>query len=230
MSQNSLSRSDLLAYLAQAINAVEHLHPLRVAIDGIDASGKTSLANELVAPLQSLDRTIIRASLDGFHNPRSIRYRRGPDSPLGYYMDAFDYTGLQSALLQPLGPGGNRCYRTAIFDYLTDKTLQIPWMTAGLQDILLFDGIFLLRPELATAWDFSIFIEVSFETALQRAIQRDLSLFDSPQTVLDRYQRRYLPAQQYYLQVNTPASRANMVIENNDPAHPVLVHSLSGME
>jgi uridine kinase len=223
MNSNSHLRSELLAYLAQMINAVDRPHPLRVAIDGIDASGKTSLANELVEPLQSLKRTSIRASLDGFHNPRSIRYRRGPDSPLGYFEDAFDYTRLQNALLQPLGPDGSRCYRTAIFDYLTDQALHLPWMTAGSQDILLFDGIFLLRPELASIWDFSIFLDVNFEMALQRAFQRDLPLFASPHAILNRYQKRYFPAQQHYLQVHTPVSRANVVIDNNDPAHPFII-------
>jgi hypothetical protein len=43
------------------------LFGVRVAIDGVDGVGKTTLADELVAPLQLLGRDVIRASIDGFH-------------------------------------------------------------------------------------------------------------------------------------------------------------------
>jgi uridine kinase len=33
--------------------------------------------------------------------------------------------------------------------------------------ILLFDGVFLLRPELDTLWDYRVFVSVDFEIALQ---------------------------------------------------------------
>jgi uridine kinase len=213
-------RTDLLARLAHILHTIDQPHPLRVAVDGIDAAGKTTLANELTDLLQSMARTVIRSSIDNFHNPRNMRYQRGSDSPQGYYLDAFDYAGLQAALFQPLGPGGNRCYRTANFDFKTDHPVEITEKTAGLKDILLFDGVFLLRPELSSAWDFSIFVDVIFETALQRALRRDSPLFGSPQAVLDRYQKRYLPAQHHYLKTCSPKDRADVVIDNNDPEQP----------
>jgi uridine kinase len=39
-------------------------HPVRVAVDGIDAAGKTTLADALVNPLSQLGRGVIRASND----------------------------------------------------------------------------------------------------------------------------------------------------------------------
>ena len=42
-----MNRSALLDRLAQAIDLAPRFHPLRVAIDGIDAAGKTSLADQL---------------------------------------------------------------------------------------------------------------------------------------------------------------------------------------
>jgi len=32
----------------------------------------------------------------------------GRDSPVGFYLDSFDYAGLKKVLLDPLGPGGSR--------------------------------------------------------------------------------------------------------------------------
>ncbi len=71
----------MLETLARTLASVSRAHPIRVAIDGVDAAGKTTLADELVSPMRALGRTVIRASVDDFHNPREIRYanrlRRG---------------------------------------------------------------------------------------------------------------------------------------------------------
>ncbi len=48
-------------------------------------------------------RPVIRASLDGFHNPSVVRYERGRLSPEGYYLDSFNYRALLDNLLLPLG-------------------------------------------------------------------------------------------------------------------------------
>lgn len=41
-----MTREQLLSVLAHRISAVERTHPVRVAIDGVDAAGKTTLADE----------------------------------------------------------------------------------------------------------------------------------------------------------------------------------------
>jgi len=86
-----MTRAEILEQLAASIAAVRLDHPTRVAIDGVDGSGTTTLADELVKPLRRAGREVIRASVDGFHHPRAVRYTRGPDSPEGYYLDSFDY-------------------------------------------------------------------------------------------------------------------------------------------
>jgi uridine kinase len=58
--------------------------------------------------LDRLGVPVIRASVDGFHHPREIRYRLGRDSPEGFYRDSYDLDALQRELLDPLSPGGSR--------------------------------------------------------------------------------------------------------------------------
>ena len=77
------TRLQILEQLAGLIVAIGRPHPVRVAIDGVDAAGKTMLADELTPLIEARGRPAIRASADGFHNPRVIRYRRGADSPEG---------------------------------------------------------------------------------------------------------------------------------------------------
>lgn len=197
--RSSPQRRKLLRNLAQRLVALERAHPLRVATDGIDAAGKTTLADELALRVQALGRPFVRSSLDGFHSPRAHRYRRGPLSPRGYYEDSFDYDALGAALLRPLGPGGNRRYRAAVFDHRTDRPVGAPWLTAPAGSLLLFDGVFLLRPELLPYWDASIFVHVTFAEVLRRALRRDRELFGGEVVVEERYRRRYFPAQRRYL-------------------------------
>jgi uridine kinase len=97
---------------------------VRVGIDGVDGSGKTTFANELSDVLQSLGRKVIRVSVDDFHNIRELRYRRGRSSPEGFWLDAFDYDRLRADVLEPLGPGGSRRYRPAAHDLASDQVLD----------------------------------------------------------------------------------------------------------
>ena len=215
-------RSAALEQLAAWLTAVSLPHPLRVGIDGIDCAGKTSLAAELAALLISQGHPVIRASIDGFHNPRAVRYRQGRTSPTGYYEDSFNLDSVLACLLCPLGPGGDGRYKTAVFDHEHDTPINMPWQTAVSHAILLLDGIFLHRPELLPHLDYSLFVDISFDTALARAIHRDQRLLGSPEQVTQLYQTRYFPAQKHYLATCHPTQHANAVWQNNNLQQPVL--------
>jgi uridine kinase len=215
-----MKRIELLETLAQRILLLSAPHPLRVAIDGIDAAGKTTLANELALVLQARDRTVIRASIDGFHRPRAERYRRGSTSAEGYYLDAFNYPALRNGLLLPLGSIGSRHYHRAVFDFLADAALNVNAEVTVDDAVLLFDGVFLMRPELEALWEYRIFVDVPFEIALQRAMERDLVLFGSAEAVALRYQERYIPGQQLYFAQAQPQRRADAIVINEPPEDP----------
>ena len=224
LTRRKMRRSDLLRELALRIATVSRPHPVRVAIDGVDAAGKTSLADELVAPLKELGLPVIRVSIDRFHNSASVRKQRGADSPEGYYRDSFNYAGLIEAVLAPLGPGGTGRFRRAIFDYRTDAAVDAPCEEAPARAVLLFDGVFLLRPELRAYWDFSIFVHADFATTVGRAERRDRESFGSASEVRRKYQARYVPGQQLYLREVAPQQLAALVVDNNDPADPQIRH------
>ncbi|MGD0273567.1 MAG: uridine kinase [Gaiellaceae bacterium] len=219
-----MKRPELLERLTRLLLELERPHPVRVAVDGPDAAGKTMLADEL-AELLAGERPIIRAGIDGFHNPREYRLRRGPDSPEGYFLDSFDYDALRALLLEPLGPRGSRRYRCACFDYRIDEKVEAPEEEASPDSILLFDGVFLLRPELRPLWDFSIFVHADFDEIVRRAEARDRELMGGVEAVRERYRSRYIPGQELYLSRCAPQEVADVVVDNTNVLEPKLVRS-----
>jgi uridine kinase len=214
-----MDRASLIQLLPDRIVRVQRPHPLRVAIDGVDGVGKTNFTDELVEPIRSLSRPVIRSSIDGFHHPRSVRYRLGRQSPEGYFRDSFNYPALKEVLLAPLGPGGSRKYRQAGSDYRTDSEVIFPEEIAPTDAVLLFDGIFLLRPELRGHWDFAIFLDAPFEVTVRRAARRDGSFpkVNAPEN------RRYVEGQKLYLRSCDPKRLATVVIDCEDLSAPGII-------
>jgi len=213
----------LIDRLVSAVEKFPRTTPVRVAIDGPDAAGKTTLADVLAAALVEAGRTVIRASLDGFHRPRAERYRQGELSPEGCFADSFDLEALRVELLDPLGPGGSRRYRVAVFDPAADAAVSSEPSVAPDEAVVVVDGVFLLRRELRSFWDFSVFVSVGVGELLRRARQRDTERFGTVEEVERRYRQRYLPAQRLYMENEQPLGHAHVIVENDDPSHPLVV-------
>jgi uridine kinase len=183
-------------------------------VDGRTASGKTWFADEIACAITAAGKSVIRASIDGFHRPAAIRHRRGRLSPDGYYEDARDVKAMRKLLLEPLGPFGNRLYVTRTFDLERDEPVQDEVRNAGDDSVLIVDGTFLQQPELNPAWDFVIFLHIPENEACRRGIERDSVLLDGRARASELYARRYGPAFERYERECRPAERADLVIDN----------------
>jgi uridine kinase len=80
--------------------------------------------------------------------------------------------------------------------------------------IVVADGVFLQRPELAHLWTLVVYLDCAPEVTLERALVRDLERFGSRATVLERYAARYLPAQERYRREVDPAAKADVVLRS----------------
>ena len=206
------ARRAILRRVGQAVLQAAHDDGVTlVAVDGVDGAGKTTFADELIPFLRP--RTVIRASVDSFHHPQAERYARGRESPEGFYRDSYDYATLSRLLLEPLRSGEQ--FGRAVFDVGADQPIDAPLETAPPGSILLFDGIFLHRPELRDHWDFSIYLDVPWE--------KNHHLPGHPEW--DRL--RYSEGQAMYLRECRPEQLADVVIDNSDLREPRLVRSPS---
>ncbi|GAB1640161.1 hypothetical protein KRMM14A1259_05840 [Krasilnikovia sp. MM14-A1259] len=188
-------------------------------MDGPDGSGKTSFADDLAAALRALGRPVVRISLDDFLNLRTVRYRQGRHSPQGFWEDSYDYARFAADVLTPLGPGGSRRYRPAAYDLKTDTMLEPEPSTAEAETVVVVDGLFLHRDELAAAWDFSVFLDVPFPVTAERMAHRDGTHPDPEHPTM----RRYVEGQRIYFRTCFPHQRAGILIDNRDFDAPRIV-------
>ena len=186
-----------------------------VAIDGVDAAGKTMFAAKLSKELGKRNHVVIEASMDGFHNPRVIRYRMGRDSPEGYYRDSFNINAVKTLLIKPLRDG--HLYRAQAFDYKTDLATPFEGVLAEPDSILVFEGVFSLRPELRDLWGYKVYLEVSPEESLRRGVERDPGEKDE---IERKYRVRYLPGQELYKAEAKPHEVADIIVDYNEPGDP----------
>jgi uridine kinase len=126
-------------------------------------------------------------------------------------------------LLDPVGPSGDRRFRAAMFDYRADRVVDVPACVAAPNAIMLFDGVFLQRPELDGVWDVTIWLDVPFDVTVERAVIRDAQRGVDAGVVRAKYEARYVPGQRLYLTHCRPLERADIVVHNASFAEPRLV-------
>ena len=188
-----------------------------LAVDGVDGSGKTIFAAKLAAQIR--DRPVIVIHADDFLNPSHVRHAKGRASPEGFWNDTYNYAALHDRVLAPLGPQGDGCYVPASYDPATDRTVPVEACLAPLNALVLVEGMFLHRDELASRWDSSVFLDVPFtETAARMAI-RNGSNPDPDHPTMDRY----MGGQRLYFEAARPWERATFVVDNSDVASPRII-------
>ncbi len=217
-----MTRDEVVGAVAGEIVALPHDRPARVAIDGPDAAGKTTLAVELREPIEAAGRPVVRVSIDSFLRPRSERSEGAAQSAAGYYEEAFDVDAFLQLILEPLRPGGHRTICPVSYDYRGDtRTIGEPVVVES-DAVVLVDGVFLQRPALRDEWDLVVYVQVSENETLARARVRDAELFGGVAETERRYRGRYLPAQKLYRDETDPTANADVLIDNNNPTLPIL--------
>jgi HAD superfamily hydrolase (TIGR01549 family) len=184
-----------------------------IGISGIDGSGKTRFAEGLEKYLIAYNNQVQAIHLDDFHNPKKIRYA-GKNQAENYFKRSFNIGLITQKLLKPLQRKKAFSTEMTLLDWRTDKYgIEIEF-TFTPDTIVIFDGVFLLRKELAPYIDLKIFLDITFEESKKRALLRD------PQAILKKYNEKYLPAQARYLKEYPPEKTADLIIDNNDWENP----------
>jgi len=191
------------------------LKPLRIAINGIEGTGKTVFADRLTKFLSANGKKAIQVSIDGFHFNKKHRYRQGRDSAKGYYEDSYDEIGFVEKVLIS-SQNDKPQITTATHDLETDEYLDVQPIEIEHTTILITDGAYLFKPNYRKHWDLKIYLKTDFKTALLRGIKRDVELLGGLKATKEKYDNRYHKASRIYIKENNPEELADIIIDNTN--------------
>ena len=156
----------------------------------------------------------------GFHRVRAHRYARGRTAE-AFYRDSYDHAAIRHRLVEPFRAG--EPWVRAVHDVEAEAPVDaVPEPAAGPEAVLLVDGIFLHRPELADLWDAGVWVQVPFEVSVPRGNARFGAVGAEAADPASAVNARYVGGQRLYLAEVDPARRATWVLDNTDLAAPVL--------
>jgi len=181
---------------------------LVVAIDGRSGSGKSTVA-EVVA--QAIGAVIVPCDDFFAANVSNAEWDRRP--PAQRAADAIDWRRLTREAIEPLRAG--RAARWFAFDFLAgprdDGTYPLQRTPTELtpKPVLLLDGAYSARPELADVLDLSVLVEAAPSTREARLAAREAADF------LRQWHARWDPAEEYYFGRVRPRSAFDVVLQTD---------------
>jgi uridine kinase len=183
-----------------------------IAISGIDGSGKGYVSARLAEKLAGKGFRVALVAADGWLNLPHVRFG-GDDPGEHFYSHAFRFDEMFSRLIEPLARDGSShlvaeyaeetatCYRRHVYEF--DDI-----------DLILLEGIFLFKREHRQRYDFRLWIDCSFKTALERALSRSQEGLPPAETIA-AYERIYFPAERVHFERDRPADSADLVYVND---------------
>ncbi|MCH9017131.1 MAG: uridine kinase [Chloroflexi bacterium] len=218
--------SSLKSVVNEILNARSSISSQRsvlVAITGIDASGKGYFTERLVGALQTKGVRAVAINADAWLN---LERFDTSDPAEHYYNNAIRFEEMFAQTIFPLRD--RRSLRTEI-NYADETATEYRRRIYEFEDVdvIALEGIYLLKRPFQTHYDRSIWIDCSFETALERAISRGQEGLPPNETIRD-YRTIYVPAQEIHFQRDDPKGVATLIVNNDSRLGPVSWSDQSG--
>ncbi|WP_142063961.1 uridine kinase [Brevibacillus sp. AG162] len=170
---------------------------LLIGIDGGGGAGKSTLAEKIKVACD--DVTIVH--MDDFYLPSSQRIDTKPaNKPIGA---DFDWERLARQVLEPLLQEKTGRYQR--YDWETDTLAE--WHAVPVGGIVIVEGVYAIRRELATHYDLTIWIETPRSTRLLRGLERD------GEAARDLWENQWMVAEDLYREQHEPHKRADFIID-----------------
>jgi uridine kinase len=206
---------DLSAVVKEIVNR-RASHPpqmaLLVGISGIDACGKGHVTGQIDKALTAHGLRTGVIGLDGWLNLPPIRFDRARLAE-NFYENGFRFDELFARLVTPL-----RSTRSAVvaMDYTEETATAYRPHTYEFEDVdvILLEGIFLFKPDYRGHFDLAVWVDCSWETALERAISRGQEGLPPDETVR-AFQTIYFPSEEIHFERDRPRTSANLILPND---------------
>src|SRR5881392_3641819 len=185
-----------------------------IGISGIDGSGKGFITTQLNQRLRDLGWSVAVVHADDWLNLPDVCVNR--DNPAEHFYD--NALRLEEMFEQLILPLRNERRVDVVADCGDAKAVAYRkhhYVFRNI-DILLLEGIFLFKPAYRHQFDLAVWIDCSFETALQRAIARGQEGLPAAETK-KAFETIYFRAQQIHLTRDHPRETADIVFPNDPP-------------
>lgn len=187
-------------------------HAILVGVSGIDGSGKSWLSDGLAARLESRGARVALIHADGWLNLPAIRFSNERPGR-HFYEHALRLPEMFESLAIPLL--ANRSIRLEA-DYAEETAPSYRrhvWSYEDI-DIVLVESVFLFKRAYRSLFDLAIWVESTFDTALERALARGQERLSRAETIR-AYETIYFPAQRIHLERDEPKARADLLFVND---------------
>lgn len=183
-----------------------------VGISGIDASGKGFVSARLARQLEERGWNVAVIGADGWLNLPHARFN-SRDTAAHFYENAMRFDEMFERVVSPLRD--TRGVDVEVdFAEETAATFRKHRYNFSNIDIVLLEGIFLLKQVYRHHYDLTVWIECSFETALRRAIVRGQEGLPPAETAR-AFETIYFPAQRLHFAEDKPSESAELVVAND---------------
>lgn len=213
---NSDSSDRRLASLVTRIRELRgHAAPNRallVGISGIDGSGKGFISAKLAGALRARSMNVALINADDWLNlPHICINQENPGEH--FYNHALRLEEMFKRLIFPLRDKGDVDLVADCGDAKATLHRKHRYRFREIH-IVILEGIFLFKPTHRDHFDLKIWIECSFETALERAIARGQEGLPPAET-RRAFDTIYFPAQRIHLKRDRPNKLADLVFLND---------------
>lgn len=194
------------------LSAFSGSHNLVVGISGRGGAGKSTAMKKLATFFEEREVPVLSLSVDNFVSPSQQRNRNTNGAEARYY-DTYDFNTLFGTLISHLQ--SQMCFHDVVLqlDRRADKQVQVPIDFNG-PGIVIVEGVQLFRRAHSENIDFKIWIELSFEEGLRRAIARSnhLSGRKSPDQIEEMYRNRSTPGHNIHVELDDPTAQSDVIL------------------
>jgi uridine kinase len=183
-----------------------------VALSGIDASGKGFVARRLAERLEDIGLNTATLGVDPWLNLPQRRFASADPGP-HFYAHAIRFDEMFARLVLPLRDTRAVAVEAELAEETATEFVRGRYALHDV-DVILLEGIFLLKRELRPHYDLALWIDCSFETALERAVARAQEGL-APADTIRAYRTIYFPAQRVHIERDDPVAAADLVVPND---------------
>ncbi len=208
-----LEDASVISAIIEKRAALSPERALLVGISGIDAAGKGFVAARIAESLVKRGIKPGVISVDGWLNLPHVRFQRR-NVAKHFYESAIRFDEMFERVILPLRDTRSINVESD-FAEETATTFRKHRYDFRKIDIILLEGIFLLKPAYRHHFDLTIWIDCSLATALRRAITRCQENLP-PRETEHAFETIYFPAQRIHFARDNPQGAADFIIRNDN--------------